>query len=94
MIDELVFYAAATKQHLIELGIALPPVLQMHNNKVHQIAMDFKHMATTLTQCTSDSLYDNINAVGYECTREYFDVHNLQDALHVTRHIYQYIRTY
>jgi hypothetical protein len=94
MLDELVFYTAATKQHLIEMGIALPPVLQMHNNKVHQIAMDFKHMATTLTDSASNSLYDNINAVGFECTREHFDVHNLQDALHATRHIYQYVRAY
>lgn len=94
MIDELMFYAAAIKQHFIEMGIALPPVLQMHNNKVHQIAMDFKHMATTLTECVSDSLYDNINALGYECTREYFDVHNLEDALYVGRLIYNYVCAY
>ena len=77
MLDEIEKSTFRFKKMLIQLGIELPPVTMVFNNKIKQINLDYKQMAMVLTGKYHGSLYKNASDVFLACTATYYTVENL-----------------
>ena len=94
MIDRILFLTARLKDHLIQLGVALPPAVSLHNNKILQLNTDFQHMSQVLANKKHDHLFQNAAVVFTALTSDYVHIQNLEDLLRTTEAICQYVVSY
>lgn len=94
MLDRIVYMSDNIKYHLIQMGFELPPVVNMHNNKMKQMHMNFKQMAQVICKRTSPLLFDNAAFVFTAIMSEHANITNLQDLLEMTEKIHAYVSSY
>ena len=94
MIDRLIVLTGKIQQHLIQLGFDLPPVVDMHNNKLKQINMSFMQMSEVVANRKSTLLFTNASYVFTAIMAEHAYITNLKDLLTLTERIYSYVSSY
>lgn len=94
MIDRILCLTTGLKNHLIELGFALPPSMSMKNNKILQVNLDFQHMSEVLTNKKYANLFQNAEVVFTALTSDHFHIQNLQDLLNNSEIICSYVMAY
>jgi|MDSY01.1.fsa_nt_gb hypothetical protein len=94
MIDRLVVLTGKIQHHLIQLGFDLPPVVDIHNNKLKQINMSFMQMSLVIANRTSPLLFTNAANVFTAIMAEHADITSLEDLLTLTERIHGYVSSY
>lgn len=94
MLDRLILLTGKIQQHLIQLGFDLPPVVDIHNNKLKQINMSFMQMAEVVASRKSPLLFTNAAYLFTAIMTEHTYITNLHDLLTLTERIHSYVSSY